>query len=507
MLLPEKKAYIRILDEVNVNIAGVQPKDVEYLYERFGFFEEGYRFRRTFLLGQWDGKARFYTKTGKTYFHLLPTIIPILKTLGYKLELTDNRKFFNIDIPPIDKHFFNAYPDPMDASLPLELGAHQVDGVNKVIANNGGIIRAGTGAGKTVMCACIAKLYEDHNKYKVLVIVPTSDLVIQTRANIAEYGLDVGIYSGDEKDIEHQHVVSTWQSLQNNKTIATLFNVIIVDECHGAKATVIREVINDYAGNAPIKIGLTGTLPVNECDLMKVTVSLGTVIYTVTVVDLIASGWLAKLYLKMYQLTEDLQEQWKKYCEEFPEEVAKKKLTYIKFKETFLPDHKAEMAYLHANETRNAFIVNIIEIAREVRGNCLLLVEGIQYGKKLASMIPNAHFIYGKDHAKARKEIYALYDQHDDIIVVTSFKIASTGIDIKRIFNLFLLDAGKSFIKIIQSIGRGLRKGRDKNAVYVYDIGSDLGASKRHTTERKSIYKKENYAFTLEKVDYSNINS
>lgn len=501
-MIPAKIAHIRILDEVNVLIAGVQQKDVEYLYERFGLFEPGYRFTRRFALGQWDGKVRFYLKTGATYFHLLPEIIPILKNFGYKLNLVDNRKFFNIDIPPIDKNYFSDFSDPLDPSSPLQLGDHQVDGVNKLTANNGGIVRAGTGAGKTIMTACLIKLYQTHNKYKVLVIVPTTDLVIQTRNDIAGYGLDVGIYSGNEKDIDHQHVVSTWQSLQNNKTLATLFNVIIVDECHGVKAAVIRDVINNYAGEAPIKIGLTGTLPDNACDLMKVTVSLGNVIYEITAAQLIASGWLAKLYLKMYQLIEDLEAEWRKYQTEFPDEVKKKKLTYIKFKEKFFPDYKAEIAYLRALENRNNFIVNMIEVAREIRGNCLVLVEGIQYGKMLAGMIPNAHFIYGKDHTKVRKQIYEMYETHDDIVVVTSFKIASTGLNIKRIFNLFLLDAGKSFIKIIQSIGRGLRKGRGKNAVYVYDIGSDLGSSKKQTTERKAIYKKENYEFSFEKVEY-----
>ena len=111
-------------------------------------------------------------------------------------------------------------------------------------------------------------------------------------------------------------------------------------------------------------------------------------------------------------------------------------------------------------------------------------------------------FVYGQDKSSVRKQIYKMFDEHDNIVVISTFQLASTGLNIKRIFNLVFVDAGKSFTKIIQAIGRGLRKARDKDFVNVYDFYSNLKYSKRHASTRKSFYKEQNYKFTVKEVDY-----
>lgn len=496
------KAVIKLLDEVNTVILGLDENILKYFWEKFGIFVKGHFFHPKVKLGIWDGKIRFFSKTGSTYIQLLPEIVEDLKKFGYKLELIDNRKGFVIDIPKIDKAYLSAYPDTLDPTKPLTLGDHQVEAVNTVTENNFGIIVGGTGSGKSIIAACLCKLYKEHSKYRCLIIVPTTDLVTQTRADIAMYGNDTGIYSGDEKDVNHDHVVSTWQALQNNKQLTAMFNVIIIDECHGVKASVIKDILNNYAINAPVKIGLTGTLPEDPCELMNVRISLGNVLYRIPAHELIASGWLAILKLKIVQLQEDFKAQWQRFQMENPDEA--KKLTYIKFKDGYFPEYKAEMAYLKANVRRNEFISNLIQQAKETRGNCLVLVNGVAYGKKLAAMIPNAYFIYGKDEKEVRQEIYKLFAENNDVVLVTSYQIGSTGLNIRRIFNMFLIDSEKNFIRVIQSIGRGLRKASDKDTVYLYDIASDLKYSKKHCTERKGHYNKEKYEFTHDKVDYMN---
>lgn len=494
------KAIVKILDEINAIIIGLDERDIGYFFEKFGVYIAGYRFHPKVKLGVWDGKIRFFKKTGKTFVQLLPEIITDLQKFKYKLELIDNRKNLTINIPSIDKNYLSEYPDPLDPSKPLVLGDHQVEAVNIAIQNNIGIILAGTGAGKSIVTAILCRLYKQYQNYKCLIIVPTKDLVLQTSKDIATYGNDVGIYYSKEKDIEHDHLVSTWQSLQNNKQIATLFQCIVVDECQGATGESIREIINEHAANASIKLGLTGTLPKDDCDMMKIRISLGNVLYEVPAHKLIANGWLAKLHLRIVQLEEDLTDKWQQYQIEYPEEA--KKLTYSKYKNEYFPDYSAETNYLKQNNTRNDFIVNLVEIGREMRGNCLVLVNGISYGRKLAKSIANAHFIYGKDDEETRKQIYNLFDTNDDVVLVTSYKIGSTGLNIRRIFNLFSIDSGRSFVRVIQSIGRSLRKATDKTAIYVYDIGSDLKSSRKHCNERKQYYNEQKYKFTLEKIDY-----
>lgn len=494
------KAIIKLLDEVNAVVIGLDADTIHHLYNKFGFLKEGYFFSPKFKLGRWDGKIRYFTKGGKTYVQLLPEIIKILKERGYKLELKDNRKPFTIDIPLVDDLYMNQFND--DNGDPIVLGAHQVNAINAVTQANAGIILAGTGAGKTIMTAALCRLYKDHAKFKCLIIVPNKNLLVQTQAVLAKYGNDVGLYGDGVKDINHDHLVSTWQSLQNNKGLVALYNAIIVDEAHGTKSDVLRQIINDYGGNAPVKIGLTGTLPKAETDFMNVRISLGNVLYEVPAHELIAAGWLAQLKLKIIQLIEDFQDKWQEFQIEHPEEA--KKLSYKKFKSEYFPDYAAEKAYVKNKKARNEFIVNLIETARATRGNCFVMVNGIPFGKKLASMIPNAYFIYGKDESEVRTEIYNLFKEHDDIVVVSSFQLASTGLDIPRIFNLFFIDATKSFIQIIQSIGRGLRKAKDKDTVYIYDICSDLKYAREHMNKRKAYYDEQKYKFTFDKIDYVN---
>ena len=101
-----------------------------------------------------------------------------------------------------------------------------------------------------------------------------------------------------------------------------------------------------------------------------------------------------------------------------------------------------------------------------------------------------------------RKEEYDDVAISDNKIIVATYGVASTGINIPRIFNLVLIEPGKSFVRVIQSIGRGIRKAEDKDSVEIWDITSTAKFSKKHLTERKKFYKEANYPFTIEKVDW-----
>jgi superfamily II DNA or RNA helicase len=134
-------------------------------------------------------------------------------------------------------------------------------------------------------------------------------------------------------------------------------------------------------------------------------------------------------------------------------------------------------------------------------GNTLVLINRIDTGKKLLERIPEASFIKGDVKLDERKEQYdEVRDAHDKIIIAT-YGVAAVGINIPRIFNLVLVEPGKSFVRVIQSIGRGIRKAEDKDFVQIWDITSTCKYAKRHLTERKKYYKEANYPFKVTKVD------
>lgn len=500
-----ERAVIHIIDEVNVKIKGLSEGMLDYLSDRFAVYAKGYRFQVKYKLGHWDGKIRFFkaqkaSLTGSCYVKLLPEIISLLQEQGCTFKLIDNRPEIDLTVPSIDKNYFADKGFINDKGQPLVLGEHQVRGVNALIENSGGIFEGGTGAGKTLMTAALCQIYEDAKKFKCIVIVPTADLIDQTYNELVQFGVDCGRYSGDVKDIEHQHLVSTWQSLQNNKSLISNYHVSIVDECHGVTGSVLQEILNNYGANCYIRMGLTGTLPEEDIDKMHVKITLGEVVERVEASELIANGWLAELKLYCYQLVEDLREEYHQFCEDNPAEASD--LTYAKFKGEYFADFTAEKRYLQKKPERLEFLAKLIGAPK---GNTLVLVPNVEFGRKISKLIPNSVFFYGKDSKKIRKELYSSFNDRDDLVAITTYQLASTGLNIKRIFNLFLVDGGKSFVQIIQSIGRGLRKASDKDKIRVYDIHSDFKFSKRHASARKKHYNKKNYPFKAKKVDYLGI--
>lgn len=487
----KKVATIKILDEINCVVIGLDRQHYETFYNSYGYFAKNYFFNPRYKLGSWDGKIRLFTKAGKTSVNFLPEILPVLKTMGYSIKILDQRSKVNIhDVPVIDETYLSYNG--------VTLGEHQVQAVNAVTANGGGIILAGTGAGKTYMTAAILKLYEENNNFRCIVIVPTVDLVTQTANEIKAFGLDAGILSGKSQDFTH--IVTTWQTLQNRRHVLHNFNVVIVDEGHGASAAVMKSMLTEEANRAVVRIGLTGTLPKEDADRRTVEYVLGSVVYTVPASTLIDKGWLAKLNIDVTVLKEDLTKEWANYQKYYPEEASK--IDYSKFKKDFFPDFAAERDYLRKLNTRTEFIAEKIMLTHQKRGNTLVLVNGIEYGKKLSKLIPNSIFISASDSSDVRKAIYDSFDTRDDMVLIATMQLVSTGLNIKRIMAMVMVDSGKSFIKIIQSIGRGLRKAADKSEVFVTDISSDTKYSSTHRRTRLGYYKESKYAFTQTKIDY-----
>lgn len=494
----KKQCIIKILDEVNAVVIGLNTDESHILKDHFALNAKGYFFSPKYKLGVWDGKINFFSLKGATYVRLLDQIVKLVKAMGYSLKLIDNRKQYSLDVQPIDKDYFKDY---IFKGKQLQLAKHQYEAVNAITSDDHtGCIEAGTGAGKSLVNAALCDIY---NKFglKTLTIVPTTDLVLQTKETFAAVELDVGEYSGTEKDLNHAHTICTWQSVINNPSIMSMFSMVVLDEAHRVAGKSLQLLLNQYGSHIIVRIGLTGTIPEDETNALTLKLTIGDVKYKIPASELIDIGWLANLKIKIIILKELLIKEWEMFQMKNPE--AARETNYEIFKTEVFPDFPSERNYLYTKKIRNETLAGIIEDqSLSDLGNSLVIVPAVKQGKKIQENIKGSYFVDGTDKKKIRKEIYDLFKNNNNIVVIATYKLVSTGLDIPRIFHLFLIDAGKNYETIIQSIGRGLRKADDKDFVNVYDICSDLKYSRRHLTHRKRFYKNASYNFSVKAVEY-----
>ena len=486
----KKPCLIRILDEVNCVFIGLDPADVEVLHDVYGVLTENYYFNPKYQLTPWDGRIHYFEKTGKTFVHLLEDIVPRVINFGYKITIDDLRRTPNVRPDPIDENFFKnrGVKHPITGEDWI-IRDYQVEMVNILLASGYGVGIAGTGAGKTSMTAALALSYEDAANYRSIIIVPDKYLTAQTFAEYENFSLDVGQYGGGIKDGDHQHIVSTWQTLQNHTSFLHQFQVIVVDEAHGLKGPVLRELLLNHGKNIPFRFGVTASLPKAKTGVMEVKISVGPTLHEIPSHKLQEMGHLAQLRIDIMQTEIDLTPQYQDYLEVTEDEPP---LTYRKFADSYLPDFTAEKKYLHSHDERTQWIADYIQAQHSLGlGNVLCLVNGINFGKKLTKLIPGAIFLSGKNKVEERKEAYDLFKHRNDVTVIATVNIAGTGLDIPRIFQLIGVDMGKSFVRTIQSIGRGLRKAADKDMVVYTDICSDMKYSRKHLFQRKKYFKEQ----------------
>jgi superfamily II DNA or RNA helicase len=458
-----KVATIIVRDEVWCQILGLEPKDKQFLIEKLSVMVEGAFFMPKFKLGFWDGKIKFLNDDGRIYFRLLEEVVPYLDNWGYEVELRDERRAVPTIEERVDADWFIRKPEH---ALGVHLRPYQVGAVNAALSATSGFIISATGSGKTWMIAALADVM-NRAGVRAIVIVPSSDLVEQTAATLKLGNLDIGTYSGAKKDPHHSTVVATWQALQNNPAVVKDFGCFIVDEAHGASAKTIGELINEHGKHAAYRYGFTGTFPKAKIDQMTLRGAIGEILYQVTAADLIKLGYLAQLEIEPVEIQAAVEEEF--------------------------PDYGSEKTYLNRNADRLDFIADLIIARAEQYGNTLALVNSVKQGKELSKLIKNSVFLHGADDNDVRAEWYHTFDTRDDLIVIATFGIASVGISIDRIFNFMMIDAGKSFVRCIQSIGRGLRKASDKDRVHCVDVHSSLKWSKKHWKERLKYFKEAQY--------------
>jgi superfamily II DNA or RNA helicase len=478
---------IIIKDEVNVKIENLDLDTRKSLVKKFKYFDQKARYLPAYKLGRWDGCTSFFGLGGSTYMSILPEVIEELVRQGYDPELEDLRVALPLNFTEISEDFWGDQTWPEGhrfAGEKIRLRDDQVEVVNKFLENPQCIQEIATGFGKTITTATLAKIVEKYGRS--IIIVPNKSLVEQTEEDFINCQLDVGVYYGDRKELGKTHTICTWQSLnildkksQDNDELLTLaeflngVQTVMVDEVHMAKADVLKRLLTQNMSNAPIRWGLTGTVPKEDIEFQNIRASLGDVVHRVSAHELQEKGVLSNCHVNIIQTAE-----WKEFGS-YPE----------------------ELKFLVTDFDRMTWVSKLVHGIAE-SGNTLVLVDRIESGKFIVNEIPDSVFISGEVKTKDRKEEYDEVKTADKKIIVATYGVAAVGINIPRIFNLVLLESGKSFTRVIQSIGRGIRKAEDKDFVQIWDLTASTKYAKKHLTERKRFYKEAKYPFTIEKVKY-----
>lgn len=336
----------------------------------------------------------------------------------------------------------------------------------------------------TIISGAFTKIYGSLN-LRCITIVPTASLVKQSADQFKMWKIDCGQLDGNNKELDHQHLVTTWQSLKNIPIVLTEYDVIIVDECQSAQANVLFTLLTEYGHKAPVRIGMTGTMPKFELSNLMVRMVLGDIRYIVPPNVLIEKKYLSTIDIDVIVMNENMDDD-------------------------FFPDYTSETAYIRQSKPRNNWITQFIYnvMNNTLMSNSLILVTSKSYGKTLYKTLSAVHknvfFVCGEDEVEDRAVIYDKF-ANDDIVVIATAQVAGVGLSIDRIFNLFMIDMGKSFVRVIQGIGRGLRRNEkaQKTSCKLFDITSSLKYSNIHTKKRIQYYKEFKYPHTVKRVDYN----
>jgi len=461
---------------------------LQEMSEFFTFSTPGYQFSPAFRNKYWDGKIRLLNlRTKQIYAGLERYIREFCKQRNYSYEFDEEKEVFPIDT----KNLATAL------SLSMEPRDYQYLASSVGLTKKRTVLVSPTASGKSLIIYMMIRHLLNTGKKRGLLIVPTINLVTQMYSDFENYssknGWDVSkhcqkIYGGESKIPETDLIISTWQSIyEMPKKYFAQFDFIIGDEAHTFKAKSLTAIMTKLI-NCDVRVGTTGTLDDSKVNKLVLEGLFGPVFKVITTKELIDRKQLADFKIKCIVL-------------KYPEAVCKavKGFTY--------PD---EMNFLTQHEGRNQFIV---DLALNLKGNSLILFTYVEkHGKILFESLTSQNntrkifFIHGGVEAEDREAVRHITEKENDAIIVASYGTFSTGVNIRNLHNIIFASPTKSRIRSLQSIGRGLRLGDNKDTAVLYDIADDLrygpytNFTLRHYEERVKIYSEERFVFTTSNV-------
>lgn len=472
--------------------------------EFFTFFAEGYKFMPSYKNKTWDGRIRLANLRNNTLpYGLLVHLMEFCRSRGYEIRIAD--EITKIHCPSLEElaEYASMIPLSVNGKRIAGMRDYQFDGFSHAIRENRSLLISPTGSGKSLIIYMLLRWYLDHfpKDKMVLIVVTTTGLVEQMKKDFADYSLfdddfdaekEVHqIYSGKEKfKFPGRVVVTTWQSaVKLDKRWFAPFGMVIGDEAHQFKAKSLNTIMSNLV-NANYRIGTTGTIDDIQCNKLILVGNFGPVHRVTSTRALMDSDTLAQLKIKCLVL---------KYSDELRKAVSK-------------VDYQAEIDYIVSHTGRNRFITNL---AADQKGNTMVLFNYVEkHGKPLCKLISEklkgtnrkVFYVSGEVVTDERERIREILEVEKDAVIVASSGTFSTGINIRNLHNIIFAAPTKSMIRVLQSIGRGLRKSDDGRATTLYDISDDFAWKKKknytlnHAISRVKIYDNEKFDYTLYEI-------
>lgn len=482
------------------------------LSDFFTFFIPNYQFMPAFRNKIWDGKIRLYNQlTRELYIGLLPYVKEFAEVRNVDI-LYENDDYYGMPeiSEPADPYAIKDFIESLNLhskNQPIQVRDYQINAIMHGMEKGRALLLSPTASGKSLIIYIMMRLFLDTDpKQKALIIVPTTSLVEQMKSDFLDYSSyddsfgtdDVHkIYSGKEKITNAKVVVTTWQSIYKlPSSWFEQFGFVVGDEAHTFKARSLTSIMEKLR-DCKYRFGTTGTLDGTQTHRLVLEGLFGQVFKVTTTRDLIDSKALSDLNITVLLM---------KYSEE-----TRKSLTKSKYNE--------ELEFIVTNPARNRFIRNLA-ISQE--GNTLVLFQFVEkHGKvlyneilaKVESSVKSVSdqrkifIVHGATEVEDRENIRAITELETDAIIVASSGTFSTGINIRNLHNIIFASPSKSQIKILQSIGRGLRKSDNGVETKVFDLADDLHWKTRknytleHAAERIKIYTKEKFDFKIVEVE------
>jgi len=476
--------------------------DLSMLYELddvFSFLVPGYQHMPLYKEKVWDGQIHLINiHKSRTYTGLLPDLKKFCEARDYDFFYTEE------EIPnSISREECFSFVNELNLHSkgdPLEVRDYQYAAIYSALSNRRQTIISPTASGKSLIIYSLIRYLMSNENTDVLLIVPTKSLVVQMYKDFQDYsthnGFDVEsnthiIMGGYEKVTSKSITISTWQSIyKQHISWFQKYGAVIIDECHTVQAKALTSILEKMI-NTPWRFGFTGSLNNSLTHQMMIQAVLGPITKVATTKELIDQGHLANIKIKTVSL---------KYSDDLKKQV--KKMPY-----------QDEIKFLCGHTPRNKFIRNL---ALSLKGNTLILFTRVEeHGRILYELISdkreeNVHYIHGGTDVLDRDDVRRITEESNDSIIVASVGTFSTGINIKRLNNIIFASPTKSVIRVLQSIGRGLRKAEDKDVFTLYDIADDLSWKTKinhtylHFGERLKLYTAENLPYTITEVPIGN---
>ena len=484
-LILHKKNEAFIQFECDRNIA-------QELSDYFTFYVPGYQFVPAYKSRLWDGKIRLADLRSFSIYHgLVPYIEKFCKERDYTLEIDS-------DVSTTENYSaIEAAEFVKSLKLPHEIRDYQLKSFIHAIRNRRILLLSPTASGKSLILYCIIRYLQSTNAKRGLLIVPTTSLVEQMYSDFASYGYDSEEYchrqyAGKEKHTNKFVTITTWQSIYKNEgDYFEQFDFVLGDEAHQFKAKSLTTILSGCTA-AKYRIGTTGTLDGTQTHRLVLEGLFGPVYKATSTAELIEKKQLADFSIKCLIL-------------KYSDAICKESKSW---------DYNQEIEYIVMNKARNDFIRNLV---LSLNGNSLVLFQFVEkHGKHLYENIKEhagkrkVFFVFGGTDVEIRESIRAITERELDAIIVASYGTFSTGVNIRNLHNVIFSSPSKSRIRNLQSIGRGLRLGDNKEAATLFDIADDFRIGKftnytlKHFVERVKIYDEEKFNYKFYNIELKN---